>query len=126
METTENVGWENYLEAAHKARHLARYADAEKLYEKALAEAEKVMREGVAEAAQLKVHLGLGDLYLSQSSFVQAENSFRRAAALSEKALSKNADVTMAVISDKLGRVYRAQGKFSEVEAYFKRALLLF
>ena len=69
-----------------------------------------------------KAYHFMGDLYLSQDKFGEAEDMYVRALAGFEKALGAEHSSTLATVNN-LGLLYRAQGKLREAEDMYVRAL---
>ena len=150
----ESITWTNYLEAGERAFEFGRYADAEKLFQKALIEARKQFTQGPlkepddgessssegldavmpSDSSMVKVkehpsfaeiYLRFGDLYRVQGNYSRAEEALKLALSVQEKCFGENAP-EVAFTLNKLGQVFRAQGKFSEVEPYYRRALSIY
>ena len=119
---TDSITWHHYLDVAEKAFQVARYQDAERLYQKALSEAEIAAEDTSVERADLFGRLG--DLYKVQGWYPEAEATYTKMRACQETQGKESLDAARAL--NKLGMVYRAQGKFGEVEQYFRRALTIF
>ena len=100
-----------------------KYAEAEPLYQRALAFAEKVLGpEHPSTAASLN---NLAGLYRDQGKYADAEALFARAMGISEKALGPQHPDTADGLNN-LANVYLDQGKYAQAEPLFKRMLVIY
>jgi tetratricopeptide (TPR) repeat protein len=100
-----------------------RYADAEPLYQRALALTERLLGpEHPHTAASLN---NLAELYRSQGRYAEAEPLCQRALALRERVLGPD-HPDIAASLDHLAGLYRAQGRYAAAEPLFQRALALY
>jgi tetratricopeptide (TPR) repeat protein len=100
--------------------NVEKLAEAEGMYHRALAGAEKAL--GPDHRSTLRVVHSLGVLYSEQGKLAEAEAMCQRALAGSEKALGPDHSSTLEVVHG-LAVLYREQGKLAEAEAMFQRAL---
>ncbi len=96
-----------------------RYAEAEPLYQQALAIREKALGPAHPEVAQSLNNLAA--LYPAQGRYAEAEPLQKRALAIVEKALGPE-HPHVATSLNALAALYYAQGKYSEAEPLYKRA----
>jgi tetratricopeptide (TPR) repeat protein len=97
-----------------------RYAEAEEMYQRALAGSEMAL--GPEHASTLGTVNNLGNLYRDQGRLVEAEAMFERALAGKEKALGLEHSFTLDTVNS-LGILYAEQGRLAEAEAMYERAL---
>lgn len=118
----QQADWERDLRDGDAAYRHGNYAEAERLYKRALATNEKTLG---AEHLQVAYPLNkLAILYSAQRRFTEAEPLYKRALAILEKALGPE-DPNVATVLDNLARLYRAQEKHAEAESLYKRALAI-
>ena len=114
--------WENYVIAGGKAHDKGNYPEAEKHIAAAVKEAEGFGPQDPRLAASL---LGLGELYLHQRRYAEAESLLKRGLAIREKALGpEHPDVAGSL--NNLAALYDDQGKYAEAEPLVKRVLAIF
>ena len=101
---------------------MARYAEAEPLYERSIAVSEKALApEHPAVGTSVN---NLGMLYQLQGRYADAERLYRRGLAIREKALgADHPDVATSL--NNLAMVHHAQGRFAEAEALYNRSLAI-
>ena len=110
----------NNLASLYKSQ--GRYADAEPLYERALAIREKSL--GPDHPAVGTTLNNLAGLYQSQRRYGDAELLYRRSLAIWEKALGPDhPDVGRSL--NNLAGLYEDQGRFDEAELLYKRSLAI-
>ena len=113
--------WKSYINAVVKAHDKGNYPEAEKHIAAAVKEAEGFGPQDPRLAASL---LGLGELYLHQRRYAEAESLLKRGLAIREKALGpEHPDVAGSL--NNLAALYDAQGKYTEAEPLVKRALAI-
>jgi tetratricopeptide (TPR) repeat protein len=123
-----DINWSTLLEAASKALESGHYDDAEKLLQRSLVELEQRLEEDSKadeNSETLDPHLSeiltlLGDLYAAQGWHSGAHKYYLRALSLFDESTKPS---ERASTLTKLAIVQRAQGKYQEVEPYFKQAL---
>ena len=99
-----------------------KYAEAEPLYQRALAIREKTLGP---DNPNLIVNLNnLAMLYEAQGKYAEAEPLYQRALAIDEKAVTLDG---LGLVPDlnNLAVLYDAQGKYAEAEALYQRALAI-
>ena len=104
-----------------EAYQQGRYTEAEGQWKAALKEAEKFGEQDPRLATSLN---NLGELYVAQFKFDEAEPLYKRSLAIREKALGLE-HPDMAASLNNLALLYHAQGKYAEVEPLFKRSLAI-
>ena len=100
----------------------AAYAEAEPLFQQALAIREKVLgpdHPGLATALY-----SLARLYVRQGRYAEAEPLFQQDRAITEKALGPDHPDLAATLSN-LGQLYRRQSRYAEAEPLFQQALAI-
>ncbi|KAI9773562.1 MAG: hypothetical protein M1840_006836 [Geoglossum simile] len=97
-----------------------RLAEAETMYERALAGCEKAL--GPEHTSTLDIVNNLGNLFKSQGRLAEAEAMYERALAGCEKALGPEHTSTLDIVNN-LGILYTNQGRLAEAEAMYERAL---
>ncbi len=97
------------------------YAQAEPLYQRALAIVEKV--RGPEHPTTASVLNDLGILYQEMGAYAQAEPLFQRALAIREQQGPEHRDTAISV--DSLARLYQATGAYDQAEPLFQRALAI-
>ncbi|KAI9858058.1 MAG: hypothetical protein M1813_007870 [Trichoglossum hirsutum] len=97
-----------------------RLAEAEAMYERALAGYEKAL--GPDHTSTLYAVNNLGNLYSSQGRLTEAEAMYERALAGFEKALGPDHTSTLRTVGG-LGDLYKSQGRLVGAEAMCERAL---
>ena len=100
----------------------ARYAEAEPLYQRALAICEKVLGPDHPSTATSLNNLAL--LYDHQGRYGEAEPLYQRALAICEKALGPDHPDTATSLNN-LAELYRNQGRYAEAEPLYQRALAI-
>ncbi|KAH8587304.1 P-loop containing nucleoside triphosphate hydrolase protein [Bisporella sp. PMI_857] len=95
-------------------------AEAESMYERALAGKEKAL--GAEHTSTLDTVNNLGLLYADQGKLAEAESMYERALAGKEKALGAEHISTLDTVNN-LGNLYKSQGKLAEAESMYERAL---
>ncbi len=103
--------WETYMAAGNKAYQQGNYAEAEKQFAAALEEAEQFAPEDPRLATSLN---NLAALY-AQGRYAEVEPLYKRALAISEKALGPE-HPGVATSLNNLAGLYHAQGKYAEAE----------
>jgi tetratricopeptide (TPR) repeat protein len=107
-------------QAAFYVHDRARYAEAEPLYQRALAIREKALGPEHPDVAQSLNNLAA--LYDDQGKYAEAEPLYQRALGIREKALGpEHRDVARSL--NNLANLYYAQGKYAEAEPLYQRAL---
>ena len=99
-----------------------RYAEAEPLYKRALAIAEKALGPDHPDVASCLNNLAI--LYKAQGRYAEAEPLYKRALAIREKALGPD-HPSLAQSLNNLALLYDAQGRYVEAEPLYKRALAI-
>ncbi|HEV8715352.1 MAG TPA: FxSxx-COOH system tetratricopeptide repeat protein [Candidatus Binatia bacterium] len=100
----------------------ARYAQAEPLYQRALAIQEKVLGSEHPDVALILNNLAT--LYDSQGQYAQAESLLRQALAIREKVLgSEHPDVAQSL--NNLAMLYTRQGQYAQAEPLLRQALAI-
>jgi tetratricopeptide (TPR) repeat protein len=109
-------------ESGYYLKGRARYAEAEPLYQRALAIKEEALGSGhPSTAASLN---NLAELYRSQDRYGEAEPFLQRALAICEKALGPDHPNT-AISLNNLAGFYDNQGRAGEAEPLYRRALAI-
>ncbi|MCA9501168.1 MAG: tetratricopeptide repeat protein, partial [Nitrospira sp.] len=98
----------------------ARYAEAEPLYQRALAINEQVLEPTHPEVATSLNNLGL--LYKNQGQYADADPLYQRALAIREQTLGPT-HPEVATSLNNLGVLYAAQERYSDVEPLYQRTL---
>ena len=111
--------WENYMTAATKAYQQGNYPEAEKQLEAAVKEAEGFGPQDPRLATNLN---NLGELYRLQGRYAEAEQHYKWALAVLEKAL-RPAHPQVATSLNNLAALYHAQGRYAKAEQLYKRSL---
>ena len=102
--------------------HQGRYAQAEPLYQRALAIREKALGPDHPDAAASLNNLAV--LYDNQGRYEQAEPLYHRALAIREKVLGPDHPATAASLNN-LAVLYRKQGRHGQAEPLYQRALAI-
>ena len=113
--------WRIYIEDGNKAYAAARYAEAEKLFKLAVAEAEQFGPTDVRLAVSLN---NLALLYDTQAKYDQAEPLHKRSLAIDEQALGPD-HPDVATDLNNLAALYDDQGKYDQAEPLYKRSLAI-
>jgi tetratricopeptide (TPR) repeat protein len=100
----------------------ARYAEAEPLYQRALAIDEMVLGAGHPDVATDLNNLAT--LYTNQGKYAEAEPLYQRALAIGEKTLEPE-HPNVAIRLNNLANLYSDQGKYAEAEPLYQRALAI-
>jgi tetratricopeptide (TPR) repeat protein len=109
-------------QAGYYLNERAQYADAEPLYQRALAIYEKTLGpEDLSTATCLN---NLASLYRAQGRAADAEPLYKRALAIREKALGPEHQST-ATIFNNLASLYESQGRITDAEPLYQRALAI-
>jgi tetratricopeptide (TPR) repeat protein len=95
-------------------------AEAEQMYQRALAGKEKTLGPGYM--STLDTVSNLGDLYRLQDKMMEAEQMYQRALGGYKNALGPDHTLTLDTVNN-LGVLYHHQGKIIEAEQMFQRAL---
>ncbi|KAH8595393.1 hypothetical protein B0O99DRAFT_155706 [Bisporella sp. PMI_857] len=95
-------------------------AEAQSIYERALAGKEKAL--GTEHTSTLDTVNNLGILYKAQGKLAKAQSMYERALAGYEKALGAEHTSTLVTVNN-LGLLYKAQGKLAEAQSMYERAL---
>jgi tetratricopeptide (TPR) repeat protein len=107
-------------QAGYYLNERGRYADAEHLYQRALAIREKVLGPEHPDVATSLNNLAM--LYKNQGRYAKAEPLYQRALAIREKALGpEHPDVAASLRG--LALLYRDQGQYAKAEPLYERAL---
>jgi tetratricopeptide (TPR) repeat protein len=109
-------------QAASYLQHRARYAEAEPLYQRALAIGEQALGPAHPDTAQSLNNLAV--LYDAQGRYGEAEPLYQRALAIYEQALGPEHPRTATSLNNLAG-LYDAQGRYGEAEPLLKRALAI-
>ncbi len=113
--------WETHNDAGREAYRAGRYAEAEKEFQSALAEAEKFGPSDSRLATSLN---NLAQLYRAQGLYERAEPLYKRLLAIREKALGPDhPDVAMSLHN--LAALYLTQSKCERAEPLYKRSLAI-
>jgi tetratricopeptide (TPR) repeat protein/DNA-binding XRE family transcriptional regulator len=108
--------------AAEYLLGLARYEQAEALYQRAIRVGELALGP---EHPQVATSLnGLGRLYREHGKQKQAEALFQRALAIREKALGPM-DPQVAYVLHNLAEIHAKEGEFEQAESFYQRALTI-
>ena len=99
------------------ARDQGKLAEAERMYQRALAGKEKAL--GPDHTSTLDTVNNLGSLYPDQGKLGEAERMYERALAGNEKSLQPKTIPALKTVSN-LARLYRDQGKTNEAEKMFQ------
>jgi len=110
----------NELAETHYA--MARYSEAEPLYERALAIREKVLGAEHPDTAQSLNNLAV--LYYNQGRYAEAEPLYVRALAIAEKVLGAEHPDTASSLNN-LAALYNNQGRYANAEPLYVRALAI-
>lgn len=110
--------WQELNESAEKAYYSKEFSEAERLFEQALAEAEKEQIE-VERARTLN---SFGVLKKDQKKYPEAEKMLNEALSIREKRLGES-HPCVAVTLNNLGELYQDENKLTECETALKRAL---
>ena len=113
--------WRPQYDAAGAALRAGRYDEAERRYQDALAQAEKVQP---ADRRLEQSLVGLADYYSVRGQPARAEPLYRRAVDAAEQAGGPG-DLETARRARDLALYYHSSGRLSEAEAYYRRALLV-
>ena len=97
-----------------------KFAEAEKMYQRALEGKEKAL--GPKHASTLITVDNLGSLYSDQGKLAEAEKMYQRALEGKEKALGPEHTTTLDTVNN-LGNLYRSQGKLVKAGKMYQRAL---
>jgi tetratricopeptide (TPR) repeat protein len=103
-------------------RERARYAEAQPLYERALAIQEKVLGPDHPDVAMSLNNLA--NLHRAQGRYVEARPLYERALAIREKALGPD-HLDVAASLNNLGELNYKQGRYADVQALYERALAI-
>lgn len=114
--------WERHNQAGKYAFDRGDYAEAEKQWLAARADAEKL---GVQDARLAATLSNLAELYRNQGKYPEADELNRRALEIWGKNLDKPDDPNVAQALNSLALTYGAQGRYSEAEPIFKRSLAI-
>lgn len=98
----------------------AKYAEAEAVYRRALAIAEKTLGPTHTNTAAIRTRLA--GVYQHQARYADAEAMYRRSLAIEEKALGARHPDLMITLNN-LANAMQRQGKYSDAEALYRRAL---
>jgi tetratricopeptide (TPR) repeat protein len=110
----------NQIAVYHKAR--AAWAEAEPLYQRAIAIGEKTLgREHPNLAAFLN---NLAELYRATGRYPEAEPLYQRAIAIGEKTLGPE-HPNLAAGLNNLAELYRVTGRYAEAEPLYQRAIAI-
>src|SRR5712691_4310083 len=105
--------WKRDVAAGRHAYQEGRYAEAERLFQSAIKEAERFGPEDPRVATTLN---NLAELYRAQRKYAQAEPLYRRALAINEKTLGP-AHPNVGATLHNLAGLYHAQGKYAQAES---------
>ena len=120
--SVQDTQWEQSMAEANQAYQQGRYAEAEPLYQRALA-----IREEKLGPEHLYVALTLHNLallYQNQRKYAEAEPLYQRALAIREKVLGPE-HPRVAFSLNGLASLYNSQGKYEEAEPLFQRSLAI-
>ncbi|CAD0055388.1 unnamed protein product, partial [Aureobasidium pullulans] len=112
--------YDAFAQLAYSFRVQNRYAEAEKMYERALAGKEVVL--GPDHTSTLDTIFNSGIAYLTQGRLPATEGMLRRALVGQERASGPEHISTLATVRG-LGNVYQAQGRLAEAEEMYEKAL---
>jgi tetratricopeptide (TPR) repeat protein len=101
----------------------AQFAQAESLYQRALAIREKVLGPDHPDTSAILNNLGL--LYRAQGRYKEAEPLYQRALAIYEQVFPPDHSKTAAIL-DNMAQLYRAQERYEEAEPLYQRALAIY
>ena len=110
-------------QSGYYLRGRARYAEAEPLYQRALAICEKALGPDHPHTSISLNNLAL--LYKSQGRYVEAEPLYQRALAIDEKALGPDHPNTGGDLNN-LAALYYSQGRYAEAEPLYQRVLAIY
>ncbi len=99
-----------------------KYADAEPLYQRALAIREKTQGRNHPDVTDSLNNLA--NLFVNQGKYVEAEALLKRSLIIKEAAYGKE-HPAVAIVRYNLGRLHRATGKNAEAELLYKRSLTI-
>jgi CHAT domain-containing protein/tetratricopeptide (TPR) repeat protein len=105
---------------ANTLTEMARYDEAEPLYQQALAKAEKM--PGGGEAALSGIRNSLGALCYHQGKLAEAEPHYRAAVELREKTMGRD-HPSVGPLLNNLGTLYKSLGRYAEARPPLLRAL---
>ncbi|TIA00516.1 TPR-like protein [Aureobasidium pullulans] len=112
--------YDAFAQLAYSFRVQNRYAEAEKMYERALAGKEVVL--GPDHTSTLDTIFNSGIAYLTKGRLPATEGMLRRALVGQERASGPEHISTLATVRG-LGNVYQAQGRLAEAEEMYEKAL---
>jgi tetratricopeptide (TPR) repeat protein len=110
------------IRTAYYLYERGRYAEAQPLYERALAICEKALGPDHPDVTTSLNNLAA--LYDSQGRYGEAQPLFERALAIREKALGRD-HPDVATSLNNLAALHRAQGRYGEAQPLFERALAI-
>jgi tetratricopeptide (TPR) repeat protein/CHAT domain-containing protein len=108
------------LALAHQKQ--GNYAEAERLYRRALAVEEKAL--GATHLKVAQTLNGLANVYWEQGKYADAEELYKRALGISERARGPS-QPEVGIVLNNLGNLYNDQGKYADAERVFMRALAI-
>src|SRR5262249_30679802 len=111
----------SYNRGGFKALSEAKYADAERLFRRAIREAEA---EGVEDAFYAASLIGLGRMLEEQGQYAEAEPYFRRSLQVMETIEDAQSPLLMTPLND-LAELYYHLAKYDDSERFYRRALAL-
>ncbi len=113
--------WQTYMCAGAKAYQQGNYPEAEKQFAAALKKAEVFEPQDPRLATSLD---SLGEVYLHQRRYAEAEPLHKRALAIREKALGPE-HPDFAESLNNLAELYHDQGRYADAEPLYQRALAI-
>ena len=113
--------WQSYIAAGGRAYQQGNYTEAERQWGSALKEAKRFGRQDPRLATSLN---NLGELYRLQGRYAEAEQHYKWALAVLEKAL-RPAHPQVATSLNNLAALYHAQGRYAGAEQLYKRSLAI-
>lgn len=111
--------WESLQSQADLKMRVGKFAGAELDYKQALAEA---IRQGNSNACITQSLKDLGNLFLKQGNYRQAEPFYRRSLELIEKAQGPDSQFLDPIL-EALGQIAEKEGNLQQAEEYFSRLL---
>jgi tetratricopeptide (TPR) repeat protein len=119
--TAQDEGWREQARAGREAQERGDYAGAERLLRLALSEVERLDKEGPGTADVL---VDLANLLVELPRFAEAEALAKRALKINESAFGPNG-IPVRWNLESLGTVYQKQGRYTESEPLYRRALAI-
>ena len=119
LSCSQDTSWEASMAAGKRAAARGDYAAAERNLSGAIAKAERFGLEDLRVAQALSE---LGQVYVAQGKFVEAEPLYVRALAIYQTARG-DLHMDVAVIANNLGILHKKHGQYAAAEPYLVRAL---